>query len=81
MVLLRICYFDRVRTFWVLHCVEVVKIGDISEEVAAPFMIEVAEKYYWMFYAGINRVMWVPIATAWRVLGLWMEKTASRYGA
>jgi hypothetical protein len=27
-----------------------------------------------------GHVMWVPVTTAWRVLGLRMKKTASRYG-
>jgi hypothetical protein len=31
-------------------------------------------------YICYVRVMWVPVTTAWRVLGLWMEETASRYG-
>jgi len=26
------------------------------------------------------RVMWVSVTTAWRVLGLWKQETASRYG-
>jgi hypothetical protein len=35
--------------------------------------------------AGINFIekrhfMWVPVITAWRVLGLWMVERASRFG-
>jgi len=26
------------------------------------------------------RFMWIPVTTAWHPLGLWMVKTASRYG-
>jgi hypothetical protein len=27
-----------------------------------------------------NHVMWVPVTKTWRVLGLQMQETASRYG-
>jgi len=28
----------------------------------------------------LAHVLWVPVTMMWRVLGLWMEETASRYG-
>jgi hypothetical protein len=41
-----------------------------------------------MVYAGLFEmhsevrvhVRWVPVTTAWHILGLWMEETASSYG-